>query len=122
MLAETEAQQIPIQYRDQLSQSVALTAYQKCIEVMVVMVSVAMIAGDTTQDGLDVVRAQLTGAESQHLADTCDDHFQAWRFLLNPERGYENSLAGAGAGAHYDGWMELCYRVLRPLSIARDAP
>ena len=63
----------PIQYRNQLGQSVALVAYQECIEVLVVMVSVAMVAGDTTQDGVDTVRAQLAGADSQYLADTCDE-------------------------------------------------
>ncbi len=119
MLAATAAQQIPIQYRDQLSQSVALVAFQECIEVMVVMVSVAMVAGDTTQDGVDTVRAQLAGAESQYLADTCDDHFRAWRFLRNPDRGYENALEGASASSQYDGWMDRCYRVLRPLSAAQ---
>ena len=118
MLAETAAQQIPIQYRDQLGQSVALVAYQECIEIMVVMVSVAMVAGDTTQDGVHAVRAQLAGADSQALADTCDDHYRAWRFLRNPERGYENALQGSSATAQYELWMDNCYRVLRPLSIA----
>ena len=119
MLADTAAQQIPIQYRDQLGQSVALVAYQECIEVLVVMVSVAMVAGDTTQDGVDTVRAQLAGAESQVLADTCDDHFRSWRFLRNPEIGYLIALEGASASSQYDGWMDRCYRVLRPLSAAQ---
>ena len=119
MLAETATQQIPIQYRDQLSQSVALVAFQECFEVLVVMVSVAMVAGDTTQDGVDTVQAQLAGAESQYLADTCDDHFRSWRFLRNPEIGYLNALEGASAGSQYDGWMDRCYRVLRPLSAAQ---
>ena len=121
MLADTATQQIPIQYRNQLGQSVALVAYQECIEVLVVMVSVAMVAGDTTQDGVDTVRAQLAGADSQYLADTCDDHFRAWRFLRNPDRGYEAALQGANTSAQYDGWMDNCYRVLRPLSAA-EAP
>ena len=120
MLADTATQQIPIQYRNQLGQSVALVAYQECIEVLVVMVSVAMVAGDTTQDGVDTVRAQLAGADSQYLADTCDDHFRAWRFLRNPDRGYEAALRGANTSAQYDGWMDNCYRVLRPLSAAES--
>lgn len=121
-LAETAAQQIPIQYRNQLSQSVATVAYQECVEVMVVMVSVAMVAGDTTQDGVDVVRARLAGADAQQLADTCDEHFRAWRFLRDPERGYERALEGAGVSSQYDGWMDRCYRVLRPLSVVGEAP
>ena len=118
MLAVTAAQQIPIQYRDQLRPSVELVAYQECMQVLVVMVSVAMVAGDTTQDGVESVQAQLAGAESQYLADTCDEHFRAFRFLLNPERGYENAFDGAGASAQYDEWMDRCYRVVRPLSAA----
>ncbi|MXW70730.1 MAG: hypothetical protein F4Z74_04660 [Acidobacteria bacterium] len=121
-LGETAVQQVPIQYRDRLGQSVALVAYQECIEVLVVMVSVAMVAGDTTQDGVDAVRAQLAGADSQYLADTCDDHFRSWRFLRNPEIGYLNALEGASAGNQYDGWMDRCYRVVRPLSVGGEAP
>lgn len=117
MLAETAARQIPIQYRDQLRHSVALVAYQECIEVMVVMVSVAMVAGDTTQDGVDTVRDQLAGAESQYLVDTCDDQYRAYRFLRNPEGGYRAELVDTSV-AEYDGWMDRCYRVLRPLSVA----
>ncbi len=121
VLAQTAAQQIPIQFRDQLRQSVELVAYQECMQVLVVMVSVAMNDGDDTQDGVDVVRARLAGAESQYLADTCDDHFRAFRFLLDPERGYENALAGAQE-SQYDEWMDRCYRVVRPLSVAGPAP
>jgi hypothetical protein len=119
MLANTAAQQIPIQYRDQLRQSVALVAYQECIEVMVVMVSVAMVAGDTTQDGVDTVRAELAGADSQYLADACDDQYRAYRFLRNPEGGYRAELVDTSV-AEYDGWMDRCYRVLRPLSVAAE--
>lgn len=122
VLAATAGQQIPIQYRDQLRQSVELVAYQECMQVLVVMVSVAMVGGDTTQEGVDRVRARLAGAESQYLADTCDEHFRAFSFLLNPERGYENALDGAGASARYDEWMDRCYRVVRPLSVAGEAP
>ena len=122
VLATTAGQQIPIQYRDRLRQSVETIAYQECIQVLVVMVSVAMVEGDTTQDGVDTVRARLAGAESQYLADTCDEHFRAFSFLLNPERGYENALDGAGASARYDEWMDRCYRVVRPLSVAGEAP
>ena len=118
VLATTAGQQIPIQFRDQLRQSVELVAYQECMQVLVVMVSVAMVDGDDTQDGVDIVRARLAGAESQYLADTCDEHFRAFRFLLNPERGYENALDGAGASGQYDEWMDRCYRVVRPLSAA----
>lgn len=122
VLATTAGQQIPIQYRDQLRHSVERVAYQECIQVLVVMVSVAMVEGDTTQDGVDVVRARLAGAESQYLADTCDEHYRAFNFLLNPERGYENALDGAGMSARYDDWMDRCYRVVRPLSVAGEAP
>ena len=122
VLANTAGQQIPIQYRDQLRQSVELVAYQECMQVMVVLVSVAMVEGDTTQDGVDRVRGRLAGAESQYLADTCDEHFRAFNFMLNPERGYENALDGAGMSARYDEWMDRCYRVVRPLSVAGEAP
>lgn len=122
VLATTAGQQIPIQYRDQLRHSVERVAYQECIQVLVVMVSVAMVDGDTTQEGVARVRAQLAGAESQYLADTCDEHFRAFRFLLNPERGYENALDGIGAETQYDDWMDRCYRVVRPLSVAGEAP
>lgn len=119
-LAETAAMQIPIQYRDQLRQSVALVAYQECIEVMVVMVSVAMVAGDTTREGVETVEARIAGAESQYLADTCDDHYRAYRFLTNPNGGFKAELVDSSV-AEYDGWMDRCYRVLRPLSIAEGA-
>ena len=119
-LAETAAMQVPIQYRDQLRQSVALVAYQECIEVMVVMVSVAMVAGDTTQEGVETVEARIAGAESQYLADTCDDHYRAYRFLRNPNGGFRPELVDSSV-AEYDGWMDRCYRVLRPLSIAAGA-
>ena len=122
VLANTAGQQIPIQYRDRLRQSVELVAYQECMQVLVVLVSVAMVDGDTTQDGVDRVRGRLAGAESQYLADTCDEHYRAFSFLLNPERGYENALDGAGMSARYDEWMDRCYRVVRPLSVAGEAP
>ena len=122
VLASTAGQQIPIQYRDQLRQSVELVAYQECMQVLVVLVSVAMVEGDTTQDGVDRIRGRLAGADSQDLADTCDEHYRAFSFLLNPERGYENALDGAGMSARYDEWMDRCYRVARPLSVAGDAP
>ena len=122
VLANTAGQQIPIQYRDQLRQSVELVAYQECMQVLVVLVSVAMMDGDTTQDGVDRVRGRLAGTESQYLADTCDEHYRAFSFLLNPERGYENALDGAGMSARYDEWMDRCYRVARPLSVAGEAP
>ena len=121
-LATTAGQQIPLQYRNELRQSVELVAYQECMQVLVVMVSVAMVEGDTTQDGVDLVRGRLAGVESQYLADTCDEHFRAFSFLLNPERGYENALDGAGTSARYDEWMDRCYRVVRPLSVAGAAP
>ena len=122
VLATTAGQQVPIQYRDQLRQSVELVAYQECMQVLVVMVSVAMVEGDTTQDGVDVVRARTAGADAQYLTDSCDEHFRAFNFLLNPERGYENALDGAGMSARYDEWMDRCYRVLRPLSIIGETP
>lgn len=122
VLSRDAAQQIPIQYRDRLSRSVAVAAFEECIEVMVVMVSVAMGAGDTTQDGVESVEARLAGAEAQVLADTCDEHFRAWRFLHNPERGYLNALDGPDADSQYDDWMDRCYRVLRPLSVAGTTP
>ena len=122
VLAATAGQQIPIQYRDQLRQSVELAAYEECMQVMVVLVSVAMVEGDTTQDGVDRIRGRLDGADSQYLADTCDEHYRAFSFMLNPERGYENALDGAGMSARYDEWMDRCYRVVRPLSVAGEAP
>ena len=118
-LAKTAAMQIPIQYRDQLRQSVALVAYEECIEVMVVMVSVAMVAGDTTREGVETVEARIAGAESQFLADTCDDHYRAYRFLRNPNGGFRAELVDSSV-AEYDGWMDRCYRVLQPLSIAES--
>ena len=116
MLAGAAGQQIPIQFREQLRSAVEVTAYEECIEVMVVMVSVAMVSGDTTLEGVATVRENVADADSQYLADTCDDHFRTWRFLRNPERGYTGAVAGASVDPRYDGWMDRCYRILRPLS------
>ena len=117
MLADTASRQIPIQFRDQLGASVATIAFDECMGVLLVMVSVAMDSGDTTGEGVDAVRAQIAGAESQYLADACDEHYRAYRFLRDPNGGYQAALDDATT-AEYDGWMDRCYRVLRPLSIA----
>ena len=117
MLADTASRQIPIQFRDQLGPSVATIAFDECMGVLLVMVSVAMDSGDTTGEGVQAVRVQIAGAESQYLADTCDEHYRAYRFLRDPHGGYQAALDDATT-AEYDGWMDRCYRVLRPLSLA----
>lgn len=117
ILSANAARQIPIQFRDQLGPSVATVVFGECLEVLTVMVSVIMGAGDTTEDGVELLRVQLAGAESQYLADTCDDHYRAYRFLRDPESGYRATLDDAST-AEYDGWMDRCYRVLRPMSAA----
>lgn len=121
--ASLAAQQIPIQFRDQLAQSVTVAAFGDCLNVLSVLVSVAMQAGDTTEDGLNRVFDEVGSAEAQVLVDSCDDHYRAYR-LLRSEGDPMRILSGsAGAGEtgtfEYDEWMDRCFRVLRPLSRGR---
>lgn len=116
--SRTASQRIPIQFRDELGEAAVATALAECTEVLTVFVSVAMVAGDTTEAGLQVVRERITGAGSQELVDRCDEHYRAWQILASRDARFRitPSQGSVAETRLYDGWMDRCFRVLRPLS------
>ncbi len=112
---------LPIQVRSESGPRAADAAFVDCMDVLTVFVSVAMDNRDTTEDGLGAVRSRLTGLDSEALADTCDDHYQAWQILWVGEarlRPLETNTVSAETLARYDSWMQRCRRVLRPVAAA----
>ncbi len=113
--ADFGVRQLPIQLRNELASSTAASAYAACMEVLTVFVSVAMVQGDSTADGLAGVREMLEGLDSQALVDSCDVHHRSWRLL---QTGGESAWAASGnetpsQAAQYEGWIDRCFAVLR---------
>ena len=110
--------QLPIQLRDELAPTVTDTAFTECMDVLTVLVSVAMVEGDTTEEGLGTILDRVAGAESQDLVDACDEHYRAWRLLLNRDDPLRVTprTGGEFETRQYEGWMDRCFRVLRPVS------
>ncbi len=116
--AANAVRRLPIQVRASYRDVVTRSAGQDCVEVVTVLVSVAMEEGEATEAGLVRVREFLAGADAQFLSDTCDEHYRAWQLLRSytglaqpPNRG------SALESQQYDGWMDRCFRVVRPLAL-----
>lgn len=112
---------LPIQLRPETGPRATEAAFVDCMDVMSVFVSVAMENGDTTDDGLGIVRNGLAGLDSGSLTDTCDEHFPAWQALWVQEgrfRSLDAAVVDDESIARYDFWMQRCRRVLRPVAAA----
>ena len=111
---------LPVQLRSEAGPRAVEAAFVDCMDVLTVLISVAMEGGDRTEDGLKAVRDRLAERDSQSLADTCDEHYPAWRALW--VREVVGPLVARGTydetPTRYDFWMYRCRRVLRPFSKA----
>ena len=112
---------LPIQLRSEAGPRAAETAFEDCMDVLSVFVSVAMESGDTTDDGLGTVRNRLGGLDSESLTDTCDEHYPAWQALWiqgGRFRSLDANDVDDESLARYDFWMRRCRQVLRPVAAA----
>ena len=112
------ARQLPIRLRDEPAPTVTDTAFTECMDVLTVPVSVAMVEGDTTEDGPGTILDRVAGAESQDPVDAGDEHYRAWRLLLNRDDPLRVTprTGGEFETRQYEGRMDRCFRVLRPVS------
>ena len=112
---------LPIQLRSEAGPRAAETAFEDCMDVLSVFVSVEMESGDTTDDGLGTVRNRLGGLDSESLTDTCDEHYPAWQALWiqgGRFRSLDANDVDDESRARYDFWMRRCRQVLRPVAAA----
>ena len=117
--SEGAAGRLPLQLRAEAGPRATEAAFVDCMDVLSVFVSVAMVSGDTTDDGLGAVRTRLAGLDSESLTDTCDEHYPAWLALWVQEgrfRGLDTSVVDDETLARYDFWIQRCRRVLRPVA------